>query len=139
MRLAPALLAVAVSAGSVRAEPAKDKVTVIDPGATRRTAALWTLVGAGGLVASSIALSLDEKHVYDAALAQGRTPQSAATANHAVMVTRYAGTGLFVAGGVALGVALYLGITAKQMEKHTIITPAVAADSVGAVLSGHFE
>jgi hypothetical protein len=132
MRLASALLAVVVSVGTLHAEPAKTQVTVVEDGSARRTAALWTLVGAGGLLATSVALSLHERSEYHDALAR----QDVSAANHAVMVTRYAGTGLFVAGGVALGVALYLRATAP--EKHTIIAPAVAPDSVGAVLSGSF-
>ena len=132
MRLASALLAVAVSVGSVHAEPAKETVTTVDPGASRRTAALWTAVGATGLFATSIALSLHERSVYNEAVAR----QDAPTANHAVLVTRYAGTGLFLAGGVAVGVALYLRATAP--EKHTIIAPAIAPDSVGAVVAGRF-
>jgi len=132
MRLASALLAVVVSVGVVHADPAKDKVTVVDDGAARRTAATWTLVGAGALFAGSIALSLHERSVYDSAVAR----QDAPAANHAVLVTRYAGTGLAVAGGLAIGVALYLRATAP--EKHTIIAPAVASDSVGAVISGSF-
>lgn len=132
MRLASALLAVVVSVGSVHAEPAKDTVTTTDPGATRRTAALWTLAGAGALFASSLTLSFYERSEYHAAVAR----DDAAAANHAALVTRYAGTGLFLAGGVAVGVALYLRATAP--EKHTIIAPAVAPDSVGAVVSGRF-
>ncbi len=132
MRLLSVLLAVVVSVGVVRAEPAPDQVTSTDPGATQRTAATWTLVGAGTLFVSSIALSLYERSQYHDAVARDDAP----AANHAVLVTRYAGTSLFAAGLVATGVAVYLRVTAP--EKHTIIAPAVAPDSVGAVLSGSF-
>ena len=132
MRLASALLAVAVSAASVHADPAPEKVTRTDPGATRRTAATWTLVGAGGLFLSSVVLGLYEKHAYDDDVARG----DVAGANHAVVVARYGGTGLFAAGVVAAGVAVYLRVTAP--EKHTIVTPAVAPGQVGLALTHSF-
>jgi hypothetical protein len=136
MRLVSVLLAFVVSVGVVQAEPAHEHahehVITTDPGASQRKAANWTMVAAGGLFASSISLSLYERSEYHDAVARHDIP----AANHAVMITRNWGTGLFLTGGLVVGVALYLRATAP--EKHTIITPAVAPNSAGAVLSGSF-
>jgi len=61
----------------------------------------------------------------------------AVAANDAHNVARFYGTGLFLAGTIALGTAAYLYFSAPN-ERHTIISPAVSNDQAGVVFAGSF-
>lgn len=136
MRLACALVIVALSASVVRAEPCDCKV--IDPGKPQRHAALWTAVGAGALFAGSFALSYYEKARWNDAVQGARLSDPAAVekANDANHAARVYGTGLFVAGTIALGVAGYLYFTAP--DKEVIVAPAASSNQVGLAVAGRF-
>ena len=108
---------------------------VVEHGAARRRAALWTAAGGVALLGGAFSLAFIERNRYDAALAR----DDSAAANHAVDVARYGGTGLFVGGVAVLGVAAALYMTAPRMrERHLIVAPAAGADQVGLALSGGF-
>lgn len=114
-------------------EIARDVVT--DPGQTQRRVAIGLAVTGVALLGSAGALSLYEKDRYDDALAI----HDRATANRATSITRYAGTGLFVGGVAALGVAAYAWFTADHEKvRTTVVAPIATGDRAGLALTGAF-
>ena len=109
--------------------------TVVERGKTQRRIALWTAVGGGVLIGGSLAVSLVERNRYDAAAARGDID----TANDAQNVARNYGTGLFIGGVAALGVATVIYFTAPRMrERQVIVTPAAGPDNLGLAITGGF-
>jgi hypothetical protein len=115
----------------------------LDPGRPRRQVAKWIALGGVGLYAASLGLSVYERVQYDKYVVRdangGLTATDAMAANRARDIARYYGTGLFVAGTAALGVAAYMYLTAPpEVVRRTIVTPTASGDQVGVSLLGSF-
>jgi hypothetical protein len=125
----------AVSTAAAQPPPVPPTESVVEHGARHRRAALWTAAGGVTLAASSLALSLFERHEYNAAISRGDIDG----ANHASYVARYVGTPLFIGGALAVGVAAVIYISAPPMrERHLIVSPAIGSDQAGLAISGGF-
>lgn len=96
----------------------------------------WTfLIGGTALIASSIAISLYEKHVYDDAKSRiGSDPNAIDKANRAVAVNRYGATSLFVAGIVAIPI----GVVVWKRSDVVVVTPVVTPDGGAVSIAGRF-
>jgi hypothetical protein len=102
--------------------------TVIEHGASRRRAALWTAAGGVTLIASSFVLSYVEADRFESAVARNDID----AANHAQGIARNVGTPLFFGGVAALGVAAAFYITAPRLkERHIHVAPVAGRDQVG--------
>jgi hypothetical protein len=112
---------------------------VVDPGKPRRRAALWVAAGGGAMWLGTFALGLYEKRQFDAAVA--RSDQNTnEDAQHAQLVTRWYGTGMFAAGAVLFGASAYLYLTAPSKESvtRTAVVPTASSDQVGLSVVGGF-
>jgi hypothetical protein len=146
-------LAVAFVAGS--------NAITIDRGAKRRKIAIATAIGGVVLWGVAIGYGEYEKSKYcdlvdggpcqiDKSMpvdSQGKQPAhlknpagDAKQANDLIDNASRYGTGIFVAGAVAIGVAAVVYFTAPQPEKidQTVFVPTFDRDSAGFALSGHF-
>jgi hypothetical protein len=118
----------------------------VDPGQPQRFHAKLFLATGVALWATSFAVNVYARHEYDNALRgldTGSTPVSYDAArnqvNHYHDMSRYYGTGLFVAGTAALGAAAYLYFTApKEQVRRTTVSPMVSGDQAGVSLAGSF-
>lgn len=136
--------------------PGDDSI-VIDRGAGRRKAAIFTAAGGGALLLASLGVSWYARGKYrDCANngsllpldERGSCPypnagqEQAATdyANDQQKLAQIWGTSLFVAGAVTVGVASFLYFTAPEKERidRTVFTPVVGPQEVGFALSGGF-
>jgi hypothetical protein len=113
-----------------------------DHGAPYRAQAKKVALGGALVWALDFALIEYEVHVYhDATRDTPITAADADRANHAVAVTRYAGTGLFLVGAAALGEAAYLYFVKgahTDTTPTTAIAPVVTHDQIGLALSRGF-
>lgn len=115
--------------------PAIARDVVLDPGKTQRRVAIGLALGGVALLGASDLFSMYEKDRYDAALAN----HDRDGANHAVQVTRYASTSMFVGGVAAIGVAAYAWFTADHEKiRTTIVAPIATSDRAGLALTGAF-
>ncbi|HUS31225.1 MAG TPA: hypothetical protein VMZ53_22095 [Kofleriaceae bacterium] len=128
-------------------QPARieQRVEILDPGKSQRRTATIIVAGGGALYVSSLIVSLSMKSRYDDAIArldsgEGDLQAAVDDANHARRIAQVAGTGLFAAGAVAIGVGAYLYFTApiKIRREHVAIVPSVDSQGVGLSLSGGF-
>ena len=112
-----------------------DAVFEIDRGRAQRRWAIGFAVGGGLLWIAANQLSWYERAEWERV-----RRDDARAANHAVDVARYGGTGLFAAGTISLGVALYLAFTAPRKETvhKGVWMPSVQPDRVGVALGGTF-
>jgi hypothetical protein len=117
---------------------------VVDRGAGRRKAALYTAIGGGvfWLAAGGLSYWASDQYTpykmrYDAHTA---TPSDIEQGNHYKNIARYGGTTLFGIGTVAVGVAAVLYFTAPDKERidQTVWVPTVGPDQVGVAASGSF-
>jgi tetratricopeptide (TPR) repeat protein len=132
-----------------------DNSVVVDRGAGRRRAAIYTAVGGGVLLAGSLTVSIIAAAKYNNCANNGDLHQEYADCPYpdiddAQKATDYAnkyqklaqiwGTTLFVAGAVTVGVASYLYFTAPEKERvdRTVFVPAIGPDQVGFAVSGGF-
>ncbi|HEY5925598.1 MAG TPA: hypothetical protein VIV11_28125 [Kofleriaceae bacterium] len=119
---------------------------VIDRGKSRRLAAKWTAAGGVALVGVSFAVSYYARSRYDEVLeradSEGRiyNDDEVRAANHWQSIARNVATPIFMAGGIALGTAIVLYVTApdKIVRERAAFVPAVSHDSVGFAVSGGF-
>jgi hypothetical protein len=137
---------------------AGDNSVVVDPGARRRKTAIIIAAGGGALlIASGILSGVIAKGRYDECVEDGeldlnRTKcfpntmtmnndaKAAKYANDQRDLAKYWGTGLFIGGIAAIGVASALYFTAPEKERidRTVFTPSVSKDQVGFAFSGAF-
>lgn len=134
-----------------------DNSVVRDPGAGRRKAAIITAAGGGVLLLGSLGISWYAKVHYDDCANNGvvvdkdgnvanskcpkQVPQEAVDyANHYQKMALYWGTGLFIGGAVAVGIASYLYFTAPEKERfdRTVLTPTLSPTEVGFALTRGF-
>jgi tetratricopeptide (TPR) repeat protein len=117
---------------------------VIDRGRGRRRTALYLAIGGGVLWIASGSYSLWQKSVYDDNVTMGmpraNIPNAAQNANAAQHNARLYGTGLFVAGSVAITIGAILYFTAPQRERidQTVFIPTLGPDQVGFAATGSF-
>jgi hypothetical protein len=109
-----------------------------EDGGRRRRIAAYLAIGSGAVLASSLGLTLYEKHVYNDNKAAAQMGDMAALdkAHNATEVARDYGTGLAIAGVVAGGIAVYLWVSAPDGEP--MVAPAIAPGQAGAVITGRF-
>ncbi len=104
-------------------------ITMIDRGAHRRAQA-YVLVGVGvGLLIGDTVLAVVAKHRFD-------ETDVLATRDHWKNIARYGATSLFVAGGAAIGTAIYLYVKAPGRER--TLLPEVSPEHLGLSLTGSF-
>jgi tetratricopeptide (TPR) repeat protein len=134
---------------------AGENAVVIDRGKTRRHAAIYTAIGGGLLWAASGVVGLVAKSNYDkdkvaanAGMMGGgsdcenitdpMTPLGRACAARHLASTW--GTGLFIAGSVAVAAGAVIYFTAPQPEKlqQTVFTPTIDRNGFGVAVSGRF-
>lgn len=135
---------------------AGENAVVIDRGKTRRHAAIYTAIAGGALWVASGVVGLVEKSQYDkykadAAAGTGgggmdcedpnlvaSTPLGKACAARHTASTW--GTGLFIAGAVAVAAGAVIYFTAPQPEKleQTVFTPTIDRNGFGVAVSGRF-
>lgn len=143
-----------------------DNVTISDPGAGRRKAAIITAAGGGVLLLGSLGVSLYARGKYTdcadngtlkldpnndtmlaPACAAHQPDPSMATQEEAVKFTDkyrkmalYWGTGLFIAGVATVGVAAFLYFTAPDKERidRTVFVPTLSPNEVGFALTRSF-
>lgn len=124
---------------------AGENAIVIDRGASRRHLA----VGGGALMAAAGGLSLYEHHIYCQNVDCGNgmnkgqpkmVPDAVKNANGAHDVAHVWGTSIFTVGAVAIGVGVYLYLTAPKQERidQTVWAPLVGPDRVGLAVTGGF-
>ena len=132
-----ALLIVLFASLRASAEPCQCETR--DPGKGRRKTAL-ILSGAGvGLWGGAFAVSMYERGKYNEALERrdntmvyAEKVDAVNDANHAQRVAKYVGTGLFAAGSITLGVAIYLYVTAPDKEiVRTAVVPTAGQGQAG--------
>lgn len=137
---------------------AGSNVIVIDRGASRRKAGIYTAIGGGTLVLGSALLGMYAANEYCGAgffsswykgggdscpnvrdVHNGSTTAKSSS-DSAISTARWGGTGMFIAGVAAIGVASYLYFSAPQAEKidQTVWVPTVDREHVGFALSGRF-
>jgi hypothetical protein len=131
-----------------------DNSVVVDPGAGRRKAAIITASAGGALLVGSLVVSLVAKSRYgrcanngmlkptaerDSGCPSGDTAATNYANDNQELAQRW-GTGLFIGGAVAVGIASYLYFTAPEKERvdRTVFVPAVGPDQVGFAVSGGF-
>lgn len=127
---------------------AGDNTIVVDKGKPRKRAALYTAIGGGVLWVASVVVAYEEKSRWSrvSGLAdmqsKGTAPGHDAidTANDAKRVAQIYGTGLFIAGAVAITAAGYLYFTAPSREviDQTVWVPTVSPDGAGLAAVGRF-
>jgi len=113
-----------------------------DPGKGQRKTALIVSGAALGLWGSAFAVSMYERSQYNAALERRdqtmvyeEKVDAVNDANHAQRVAKYVGTGLFAAGSITLGIAVYLYVTAPDKEiVKTAIVPTAGQGGAGLAL-----
>ncbi len=135
-----------------------DNFTVVDPGAGRRKAAIITAAAGGALMIASGVLSYLAMKEYEKCARNGKIdfdddgifPEPSCPETEAQAAVDYAnkyqerayywGTGLFVAGAVAVGVAGFLYFTAPEKERidRTVFAPMVSPTDIGVSVSGGF-
>lgn len=116
---------------------------IVDRGRGRRRTALYLAIGGGVLWGASAVVSGWAKSKYNSANAIfviTQSPEDASKVNHYKDIARYYGTGLFVAGAVAIGVGAMLYFTAPQRERvdQTVFVPTIGPDQLGFAASGSF-
>jgi hypothetical protein len=136
---------------------AGDNSVVVDRGAGRRKAAIYTAIGGGALLAASGVVSGIAKLRYRDCVAKDGTltPNTAASpsecpgtndleatnyANDQQRLARRWGTGFFIAGSIAISIAAVLYFTAPEKERidRTVFTPTLGPDQIGFAVSGGF-
>jgi len=161
MRFAIAIVLIGTLSGSALAEPGSDPFDhragsetaspqpappaeapayeLVDPGQPRRLHAKLFLAGGVTLWTVSLVTNIYARAEYDKARAAGPGQPNVDLANHYWRMSRYYGTGLFVAGTAAIGVAAYLYLTApKDLIRKPIVTPMVGGDQAGVSVVGSF-
>ncbi len=109
-----------------------------DDGSAQRRLAIYVAIGGAALLATSLGVTLYEKHVYNDnkdAASHGDATALDAT-KHATDIARDYGTGLALIGIAAAGVATYLYLTAPTDE--TVVAPAIGPGQAGAMIVGRF-
>ncbi|HEY1546678.1 MAG TPA: hypothetical protein VGG28_02595 [Kofleriaceae bacterium] len=101
-----------------------------------RAASLYVAIGAGALLAGSLALTLYEKHVYNDNKAAALTGDAGALdkTQRATDIARDYGTGLAIGGILAAGAAVVLYLTSSE----TVVAPVIAPGQAGAMLTRRF-
>ena len=121
---------------------AGDNTIVKDPGKGRRRAAIFVASGGVALMIASGGLSWYERSIWkDHQMAcNNHDPTAIAICNHAHDVAHVYGTGLFVAGSVAVAAAAFLYFTtpAPEVIDQTVWLPTVSPDGVGFAAVGRF-
>jgi len=111
---------------------------VVDRGGPRRRNAVLVAAGGVALWAASGTLSYYTHERYKEAVARG--PEGYTEARRWQRTAQIYGTGLFLAGTVAIGASIYLYVTApaKVVRERTGVTPSITNQGVGLVVSGGF-
>ncbi len=106
---------------------------VVDIGATRRRHAYWIGGIGGGLWVGGLAFGLIGKHEFD-------TTEHPVSQQHWKDAVRYGDTAAFAVGTLAVGVAVWMYVTAPQGERleQTVVAPVVGRDHVGVALTRDF-
>jgi hypothetical protein len=112
-----------------------ENIIVVDRGAGRRHAALYLTIGGGVLWGATGVVAYLAKTNYD-----DNKVSNPGTANKWVDRAEIWGTGLFIAGGVAISTAAILYFTAPQKERieQTVFVPTVSPDGFGFAATGRF-
>jgi hypothetical protein len=119
-------------------------VELVDPGYAQRRNGVLVAAGGGAFIGASALLSYAMSVRFDAALARleaGDDPQRATDdALRAQRIARNWGTGLFVAGAVAVGVGAYLYLSApmKIRRERVVVVPAIDSNGAGFAIAGGF-